>query len=273
MNRVQVLIADDENDWVAMIEVAFQARGLVCASCRSLNDVPNALDDLGPVDLLLINASLMSSFMDLDSVRSGVSKIAVISNEHVLSLAIEAFHHNMDYADKAFDQATLEKLVTRLIEPLPRPREFRAPQTAVNYVKLLVADDSAEWRAILCAALDNIPRLRASSVSSYAEALDALSKDEYQIIVADLRLLDEDPYNVDGLILLKNIRDADAGISVILTSGYATLDLVREAMLRYGASDFLLKNPDPNPFTLNAYRRAVLRAANNYTVIANIAAG
>jgi len=102
-----------------------------------------------------------------------------------------------------------------------------------NLAVLLVDDDKA--------TLDSLWRLLSSKVGKItaaengADALHAMDRREYDLILLDINLPDS-----DGLKLLKSAREKNPYASVVMMTAYATVDGAVKA-LRRGASDFLLK--------------------------------
>jgi DNA-binding NtrC family response regulator len=76
------------------------------------------------------------------------------------------------------------------------------------------------------------------SSSSVAEALSVLER-----ITPDLLLIDVKMPVHDGMVLMRHVREKHPGIPLVVMSGYATAETVREAE-GLGAAVFL-----PKPFT------------------------
>jgi DNA-binding NtrC family response regulator len=83
------------------------------------------------------------------------------------------------------------------------------------------------------------------------EALEKISGHPYKLILLDLKIP-----GVQGLELLKNIRDNCPEAKVIMITGYASIETAVEAA-RMGAVDYL-----PKPFTPDEIRDATDRALN-----------
>ena len=82
------------------------------------------------------------------------------------------------------------------------------------------------------------------------EALAALERKEFDVVVTDIRM-DE----IDGMQVLERVLARSPRTRVIMITGYAMTDLAREAMAR-GAFDFIAK-----PFKPDDLRRVIARAA------------
>jgi hypothetical protein len=76
----------------------------------------------------------------------------------------------------------------------------------------------------------------------------------------DLVLLDLKMSGMDGLDVLKAIKETDANVEAIMMTGYASLESVRGAM-SYGASGYLIK-PFREGEIEEAVKKALVRRAN-----------
>src|SRR5207249_2022494 len=76
---------------------------------------------------------------------------------------------------------------------------------------------------------------RLDVAGSYATAVAAVDKKPYDLVLADIRLADG-----DGFDLLNYCRKHHPAVSVILLTGYGTVETAVEAV-RAGAFDFLTK--------------------------------
>ncbi len=104
----------------------------------------------------------------------------------------------------------------------------------MNKGSLLLVDDDrqvlhsmAEWLRQQGYQLDTASKL--------AEAIACLGRKTYDVVLADIRLGDD-----DGFDLLSHCRKHQSGTAVIMITGYGTVDSAVEA-IRDGAFDFLTK--------------------------------
>ena len=82
------------------------------------------------------------------------------------------------------------------------------------------------------------------------EALARLQEQEFDIVVTDLRMEE-----VDGIGVLEHVMSSCPGTRVILITGYATVEVAREALVK-GAFDFIAK-----PFKPKELRAVINKAA------------
>ncbi|ROL57395.1 response regulator [Bacteroidetes/Chlorobi group bacterium Naka2016] len=118
-------------------------------------------------------------------------------------------------------------------------------------IKILVIDDEQ-------IVLDSIKRLLKKDenyiIETALSAAEGLAKiDEFKpnVILTDLMMPE-----IDGLELLKKVKEKDEKIFVIMITGYATINSALQAM-QLGAFDYIAK-----PFTREELRRVIERAAS-----------
>jgi DNA-binding NtrC family response regulator len=124
-------------------------------------------------------------------------------------------------------------------------------QTVRHPLNVLVIDDEPDVRDLLV----DYFRECGHEVSSAADGTEAVAEivrhpTKYEIIISDLQLP-----GVDGLGVLRAAKAADPDATVIIVTGYASVDSAVRAV-RLGAYDYLTK-----PFTLGQIEVIVNRAA------------
>jgi DNA-binding NtrC family response regulator len=82
-------------------------------------------------------------------------------------------------------------------------------------------------------------------------ALARMEEAAFDVVVTDIRMEE-----VDGIEVLDHVLKRFPDTKVVLITGYATLEIAREAMLK-GAFDFIAK-----PFTPDDLRQVIARAAS-----------
>ena len=119
----------------------------------------------------------------------------------------------------------------------------------MNKLRILVLDDEPIVGKRLKPALIK-SGYDVTVVATGAEALRLIDEVAYDIIVADIRM-----EGVDGLEVLRHARAHSPRTRIIMITGFATVDLAREA-LTMGAFDFIAK-----PFKPRDLRAVVNKAA------------
>jgi len=112
-----------------------------------------------------------------------------------------------------------------------------APSNDMNVedAHILVVDDEGAIRYSVSKTLQRVG-YRVSEAASGEEALEHIDDQEFDVVLTDIRM---EP-GIDGVELLRQIKDRTPDASVILMTGYASLGTAIEA-LRLGAHDYLIK--------------------------------
>ncbi len=105
----------------------------------------------------------------------------------------------------------------------------------MNEKTLLIVDDEPDLLAGLQRLAATELDCRILTASKGTDALKILGSKEVQVVLSDIKMPD-----MDGLELLKKIRNLHPETGVILMTAYGTIDLAVEA-LRCGAYDFMTK--------------------------------
>ena len=82
------------------------------------------------------------------------------------------------------------------------------------------------------------------------KALERIDQKAFDVVVTDIRMGE-----IDGMQVLDRVRSQSPRTKVILITGYAMMELAREAMEK-GAFDFISK-----PFKANDLRQVIAKAA------------
>ncbi|HHA19925.1 MAG TPA: sigma-54-dependent Fis family transcriptional regulator, partial [Methylophaga sp.] len=113
---------------------------------------------------------------------------------------------------------------------------------------ILVVDDEAKMRRLLEIMLTQLDYVVYQAADGQ-EALDFLSNQAVDLVITDLRMP-----KIDGIELLRQLRERDNDVSVIVVTAYGTVETAVDTM-KYGACDYIVR-----PFELEAVEAAVKRA-------------
>jgi two-component system response regulator AtoC len=113
---------------------------------------------------------------------------------------------------------------------------------------ILVVDDEAKMRRLLEIMLTQMD-YAVLQAGNGVEALAVLAQQAVDLIITDLKMP-----QLDGMGLLKQLRDQTNNIPVIVVTAYGTVETAVDAM-KYGASDYIVR-----PFELDAVEAAVQQA-------------
>ena len=111
--------------------------------------------------------------------------------------------------------------------------------------RILIVDDEAT-------AVDNLAYVcrkegyKVTTRTTGQGAIEALEKNRFDLVLSDLRM-----EKVDGMAILRRVKELDPETSVVLITGYATLDSAVEAM-KAGAFHYIAK-----PFRLDELSKKI----------------
>ena len=124
----------------------------------------------------------------------------------------------------------------------------------VETAQVLVVDDEGANRYSVSKTLQRVGYI-VSEAASGEEALDFVNGQEYDVVLTDIRM-----QGIDGVELLRRIKERSPDAIVILMTGYASLGTAVEA-LRLGAHDYLIK-PSTSQDIRQSVSRGIERARN-----------
>lgn len=113
--------------------------------------------------------------------------------------------------------------------------------------KILVVDDDVAF----CSLLQTFLKKKGFDVTNSftgKEAVEIINKDDFDVVITDIRLPDS-----DGMEILKRVKEKDISTQVILMTGYTDIKTAVNAM-KQGAFDYVGKpiNPEELLNTINA---------------------
>ncbi len=120
---------------------------------------------------------------------------------------------------------------------------------------LLIVDDEQSYRQLLTLVFEHEGHYLRTAANG-REAIEMLQQEPAEVIITDVRMPD-----MDGIELLRNVREFLPDIGVILMTAFATVDTAREAF-KLGADDFIQK-----PFDVEELKLIVKKALEKQALI------
>ena len=115
-------------------------------------------------------------------------------------------------------------------------------------IQIMVLDDEEIVGKRLKTALEK-SNYEVEAFHNSQEAVARIAEKEFDIVVTDVRM-----EGIGGMEVLEHVLERSARTKVILITGYATVEVAREALTR-GAFDFIAK-----PFKPDTLREVILKA-------------
>jgi DNA-binding response OmpR family regulator len=106
-----------------------------------------------------------------------------------------------------------------------------------NIIKLLIVDDEETLRILVRSELEE-RGYEVDEAESGEKALEKLRSSKYNLVILDIRMP-----GMDGMEVLKKIREENLAPKVIMLTGVEELKIARDS-LNLGANDFLTKPYD-----------------------------
>lgn len=120
-----------------------------------------------------------------------------------------------------------------------------------NTIKILIIDDEDIILKSCEKILKRREDLEIDTAQNGLEGLEKAKSKKYDIVITDLKMP-----QLGGMEVLKTLRKEQPDVTVIIFTGFATVDTAREA-LKLGAFDYI-----PKPFTPDELRNVVDNAIN-----------
>jgi DNA-binding NtrC family response regulator len=122
--------------------------------------------------------------------------------------------------------------------------------------KILIVEDYTDWRELLSGMLMREGHdVQTAASLQEAQALIRDNKD-LDLAILDIRLVETDESNEDGMQLLADIHRNQSLTRVIMISGHGTMEKQRKAFREFRAFDFFRKEQ----FNSEEFRRGVREA-------------
>lgn len=121
--------------------------------------------------------------------------------------------------------------------------------------KILVVDDEKDVRDLLSEVL-SAEGFEVSTANDGVDALEAFHNENFPIVITDIRMA-----KMDGITLLKKIKEISPLTTVIIITAYPSIESVKEAIFA-GAYDYITK-----PFDVDAIKIVVKRAVERQFLI------
>ena len=101
-------------------------------------------------------------------------------------------------------------------------------------IRVLLVDDDEDFRTSLAAELE-CKQFHVTMAENAVNALKVFEKYEIDIVLLDIRMP-----GVDGIELVKQIKEKEEAVEIIMLTGYGNVENAVKAM-KAGACDFLSK--------------------------------
>jgi CheY-like chemotaxis protein len=123
----------------------------------------------------------------------------------------------------------------------------------VKFDSILVVDDQENWRELLASLLEDEGYL-VETAASFKGAKHAIMHKVFALVILDVRLVDKERFNMQGIELLRILKSQTKPPKIIVITGYA--ESIPEYILDE-VDTFLLKVPPGATFDIGRFRKKV----------------
>jgi len=151
-----------------------------------------------------------------------------------------------DCVDKPYEKSKLLTLINEQLEKTPAADlQISTKSRGQSSPSILIVEDDKDWRNKLVQYLREEKDYEIEILGDYSFAEEVLQKKHFDVIVLDLRLIDDykdfETKNFEGMKLLEHVRERDYKTQVIIVSGYATVENIRAGFKVHKIFDFISK--------------------------------
>jgi len=235
-HELRLLLVDDEVEFLAAMTPGLIRRGF---EVRVAENGHAALDLLRTetVDVVVLDVKMpgidgVETFHEIKRVAPGLPVILLTGHGSIP----QAFETSRDgVANYLAKPCEVQRLADAARQAVADRTVDTAPSHAIPAdIRLLLVDDDRDFTEALVPALER-RGVRVSAPPSGAQALEEVALRRFDVAIVDVRMPD-----IDGLTLLRQLREVDPRLEVIVLTGHPSIDDVRRG-LQEGAFDYLTK--------------------------------
>jgi len=262
-----ILIIDAEQSWLEFYKTILVNNGYVVYTAQSSQMARKLLAENPSVskDTTLILIDINSFEEDIESIpyltsSDGANRIVgvVFSTELTPNRARITFKLGAtDCISKPYDEDSL----LAIVEQMSAEYRITSPNQKTSARKssaVLIIDDDADWQVSLTKYLPPVDKV--GKAATYEEAVTKIDEQAYDLIVCDLRLVDADDRNFQGMDLIRCIREKDKErdtfTQIIVVSAYGTPEHIRESYKAFGIYYYF----DKRYLVPSKYRDSIIEA-------------
>lgn len=114
----------------------------------------------------------------------------------------------------------------------------------MNANRVLVVDDQPNWREVISSLL-NGRGYEVDTAATVEKAWDLLNKNIYHIAILDVRLVDDNPYDIQGIELLDKMKsNLNRPLPIVIMTGYSFEGMEDILCTKYGVSTLFNKGSE-----------------------------
>jgi len=237
--EIRILLVDDEVDFLEAVRPGLVRRGFLVTAAESGQAALDLLctDTFHVIvlDVKMPGIDGVDTFREIKRIAPGIPVILLTGHGNIEQAFETSRDGVFEYLTKPCDVARLASVARQASEQAKTAKAADNP--CGEEIRLLLVDDDRDFLASITPPLER----RGAVVYVAHNVRDALQKavsEEVHVAVVDVVMP-----GVNGLMLLKQLREANQLLEVIILTGHPSVPDVRQG-LKDGAFDFLTK-PQP----------------------------
>ncbi len=229
-----ILVVDDEERIRLLLVDTLSALGYHCLGAKSAEEALSLLTtqkiDLVITDVRMPNVNGLSLLKNIKN-QNPLLPVLIITGYNFALTKDQAMESGADgFLAKPFRIGKIEELIQKSLGI----KSAGAEEKPYRLKKILVVDDDDELRNMLqevLSSLDYFP----IGVEDGEQALKQLKIQDFDLVISDIRMP-----NMDGMTLLKNIKQTSPELPVVIITAFPTSCPSQKAM-QEGADGYLAK--------------------------------
>ena len=236
-----IVVIDSEQGWLTFSQAILERNDYVVFTAQNgqtAQDILAAHDTSQAVLVLIDSNAFEKNTAILPALRYSAtgaerSVVVVFPTDLTPRKARDAFKLGAaDCVSKPYDESSLLALVEQMFADSRIAGGHKKSDPKASSSHVLIIDDDPDWQESLQRLLPQLSH-RINIASDYQSAVQLLLDHSFDLVVADLRLVDSDDNNFQGMDLIRLIREKDqerdSFTQIILVSAYGTPEHIREA--------------------------------------------
>jgi len=122
--------------------------------------------------------------------------------------------------------------------------------------KIIAIDDQKNWRDLLSDALES-KGYQVFTAENTEEGKKIIKNNDFDLAIIDMRLIDNDTGNLEGMRFLKEIKTLYPKMKAVILTGYSDENQKNKAIGYYKADGYFEKVPNGQPMNIEHFTDAI----------------
>lgn len=266
-----ILIVDSEKSWLNFSKTILEKNGYIVLTAVDVQSAQRLLE-LEPnnkINLILIDIKSIEENDDISKFRNWSTDDAKRSIVVLFPIGLTTVKARIafkagasDCVDKPYDEDALLALIEQILAE-HRLANTLSVERIPSSSNIIVVEDDYDWMQSILRYLPSGSVIE--EVTDYQIAVEKILLKHYDLAIFDLRLVDVDDDNFQGMNLVKLTREKDAAresfTQIIVLSAFGTPEQIREIYRSYNVYYYF----DKRLFFPDIFKDAVTKSLGEYS--------